>query len=233
MYKKRYNNCYKRKYKRNTYPRAKRSNTTKTWGDLAWSMTPYALKGLKLALGLNTEKKLLQNSYGPVAIPDTSNGSLIALTNVAQGDGEVQRNGNAIRANWISARVKVKRHGDDASLSTMVRFMVIRDNRCNGSTTPLDEIMTQESMDGERLESYYVRTHYQILWDKVFVLNKDENEIKYFKFFLPFNEKVHYTGSASTNYGVGNVFLYYFSEHSDGTNLPTFDANTQLSFVDN
>lgn len=188
---------------------------------------------LKKRLGLNTEYKRHNFSATGTSIPDTTSSSKVACMGIAQGATDDQRVGDSIRTKSIRIRMKIQRHASDTSLSTMIRLMLIKDKEIAGTTADLGDIFTSETVTGYKKDDYNVRQRYTVLRDKTVVLNKDENEIKFFTWYVPYDALVRYTGSASTNFGPNNVFLYYFSEDSDGTNLPTYDVEIETVYVDN
>lgn len=182
---------------------------------------------------LNVEYKRFNYTNSSVSIGGTTNGSKVPCMGIASGSGAQQRNGDSIRVKYIRIRALLKRNASDTSLSTAIRLILIRDSEISTTTADLGNIFTSETLTGYKQDGYNIRQRYHILKDKVFWLNKDENEGKMITWYIPYNRVVRYTGTAASDYGPNNVFLYYFSQESDGTNLPEMDIEIETVYIDN
>lgn len=101
-------------------------------GDIAYKAWN-AVKYMKTLI--NSERKLYTLQVTPAS--QTFNGSVVHLTNIAQGDQTSQRDGRSILINYLQLRgLFTKGTGND-----VLRYMVVRDKYQSGSAPAVDQVL--------------------------------------------------------------------------------------------
>ncbi len=212
-----------RRYKRRNYRRKPRPITYQQIGTKVLKDVAY-LRGL-----INVEYKTITTGF---TVDPNTTGAVVNLTAIAQGDDIANRQGNKIRAKYISVKGNVKINA--SATSTHLRMMIVRDN--NGSTT--QPAITDLYADANtfranlnKLGDPQSNSRFSILWDKFVMLDAVNLEQVPVSWTSSLDHHIFYSGTASTDEGKGNLYLFISS--SEATNDPSVTANAMVKFIDN
>lgn len=227
--------AYKRKYKRRTTPKkAKGANDKKVtvWSD--HSVLEKANRALALVNNvrrfINVEVKYHDTTGTTVAIPAT--GTIIGLSDMAQGDGIQNRDGdsvkllnNVFRATLIEDTV--------SAYGTQIRLILFRGKQENGSGFSATDILESATVISPKNYSERFRT--KILMDKTYSLNASESSTTYqpTKQVNWVNKLIGHVeyATASTSIESGGLYLLMLSNQT--VNTPSINYHNRLTFTDN
>ncbi len=183
----------------------------------------YAVKKL-----INVEFKSLSTSF---TVDPNSSGAVLNLTAIAQNDTFSGRDGNKVRAKYISSSGTLQLHG--SATDSRVRIMIVRDN--NGSTsqpaiTDLFPSVTNFVNNKTKTGDPQSNSRFSILSDKIVYLNTDTPSRPY-KWSMSLDHHIYFTGSASTDEGKGHI--YQFIGSNEATNDPIVAIDAMVKFLDN
>lgn len=194
-----------------------------------------ASKALAVAYSV---KQLLNVEYksARVAMPTTlsTTPTITNATLIAQGDDFDDRQGRKVKL--VSIRIKGNASQSTASdNATSLRVVVVRDN--NGSTTK--PIITDLYPDATAFINYQnskddpqTNSRFSILWDHYFILDDTSvGSIGWFDHYIELNSHVYFTGTSATDEGKGHI--YVFTASNQPTNVPNFNVETVIKFLDN
>ncbi len=178
---------------------------------------------------VNVEYKSKQTTF---TVDPNSSGAVLALTNIAQGDELDQRDGQKIRAKYISVGGNILQNG--SSSSTITRLMIVRDN--NGSTTqPSITSLFASAADffnGKlKLGDPQTNSRFSILWDKVVITDLSSNFRKNVQWSSSLDHHIFYSGTAGTDEGKGHLYLFIAS--NEATNDPVVAIRSMVKYLDN
>lgn len=181
----------------------------------------YNLRGL-----VNSEKKYATLSAN--ANPDNSTGSVIHLTQTAQGDDNVDdRNGNSIFVRSILFRAICVKHATPAN--THLRIIMFIDNQQISDTAPaLSDILESSSTISPL--STGTAGRFKILKSYMLTLN-EETPTKTINFNKVLRHHVRYNGPASTDIQKGAIYVAILS--SEATDTPTITYMSKTGYHDN
>ncbi len=184
----------------------------------------YAVKKL-----INVEYRTVRTAF--TADPN-STGAVVNLTAIAQGDDVDERQGNKIRAKHLKISGSV---GLNASATrSQLRMMIVRDN--NGSTTvpgiaALFSTVAVFVANRPKLSDPQRNSRFTVMWDKYILLDAINQEQAGFSFSMPLDHHIFYSGTASTDEGKGQLYLFIAS--NEATNDPAVGADAIVKFIDN
>ncbi len=194
---------------------------------------------VKLAKKVNKNTRILasrEKGRLRVALDATPSTTAVVqrVSSVAQGLDDDDRIGNKIHATHVSIRGTIVKAG--ASVSTGVRFMLLRDNL--GSTVPptLSDIFVDEDdffENKHRRDGEQEMKRFTILWDKFIILNENfdgQATLASYKFSKKLNFDIIYTGTAATNEGKNG--LYFMSASDEATNTPGVTGDIMFRYSD-
>ncbi len=192
-----------------------------------------ASKALAVAYSV---KQLLNVEYHTITtqftVDPSSSGAVVNLTAIAQGDDIDNRQGNKIRAKYISIRGLTQRHA--SATNSFLRMMVIRDN--NGSTTQpaiadLFSTVAVFAQNENKLGDPQSNSRFSILWDKYVIFDSTSRLLAPVNWTSSLDHHIFYTGTAATNEGKGNIYLFIAS--NEATNDPVVNVNAMVKYLDN
>lgn len=184
------------------------------------------LKGL-----INSEKKIHQVLNSNSA---TYSGILETLSAVAQGDTEITRDGNSIYARYLNIRGSIMR-SDSSTQQTNVRLMVILDNSVNPSSSTVSDVLAQSTV-GTLYAPYGPlnrdtgRNRFKVLYTSLFAMDATD-AVHPFKLNVEMRHHCKFTGSGSTDYKSGVIYLLCISD--EATNGVTARYMSRLTYYDN
>lgn len=172
--------------------------------------------------------------------PDT-NASITCLTNMAQGDTTITRNGNSVALKSLQVDGIIS--WDSTNPTERVRVMMVRDNDNLGGTAPaITDILESANIIGLRNKNTPKR--FTVLYDKLHTCNTSQltKHISYYKKFKMLKDKkgnptvsqhLYFDGATANDYTRGHIFLIMLGSTATASTTSTFTANTRIRFYDN
>ena len=203
--------------------RARRSSKT---SDVSLNLSKLWRNFKYLKSMINVEKKLhsLTASINP-----SSTGTITHVTQIAQGDGQGNREGNSIKTTYFGFRGRCSLNA--SASNTFLRVMLIRDTQQQSDTTPaisdvLENVSVSSFLNPETLGRYTV------LFDQTYSLESaGSTGSRTIEFNKKLNSHVRFNGSAAGDIQKGGLFLIFLSDHP--TNTPGLAYEARLRYVDN
>ncbi len=180
-------------------------------------------------------KKLINVEYFRVAtsfnVDPNTTGAVANMTNIGQGDGTSNRQGNKIRAKQLLVQGKIQLHA--SATDSHVRMVLVRDN--NGSTTQptiaaLYGSATNFFNNLLKVGDPQTNSRFSVLWDKMVFLNSD-TPTKGIHYTMALDHHIYYSGTAGSDEGKGNIYLFIAS--NEATNDPIVTVLCQVVYIDN
>ncbi len=181
-------------------------------------------------------KKLINVEYRSITTDFTaapsSSGAVVNLTAIAQGDDIANRQGSKIRAKYLSVKGHAKIN--TSASSTRLRMMIVRDN--NGSTTQpaitdlFDDVGTFTVFKNKKGDPQS-NSRFFVLWDKRLNFDATFHEQATIDYTMSLDHHIFYSGTAATDEGKGNIYLFIGS--NEATNDPVVAIDAMVKFIDN
>ncbi len=215
--------AYKRYYKKRRYKKKNYNNRA----------IMLAKKALRM---INAEYKLIDTSSIALSVPD-GGGTVVQLTNIAQGTTNITRVGNGLKI--ASIYTKVMLHIAAAASSSQVRIMLVHDRQTNGAlfaTTDLLESVTNiRGLISPRNIDHIRR--FTVLFDKMYILNQNIasaiSTTRYTKVYKKVDIHARYDGNAGDITDLSQSSLGLLLISNEATNVPTADVDVRIRFLDN
>ena len=207
----------KRRYSRRSQPWYRKKYSAMEIADKAYRGMKY-LKSV-----VNVEKKIQDTS---ISTSPTSSGYVTPLTQILQGDGINNRDGNSVKVTYLGLRGNFT--ANDAH--TLTRMIVFRDNQQIGDTTPSVSDVLQ-SADPNSFLNQNTLGRFKVLLDRRYQ-NTDAGNNKgiAFKHDLSLQHHVRYNGAAATDVQKGGLYILLVSDDAVGPNIA---IECRVRFVDN
>lgn len=210
---------YRRRRRRRTAPWYRRRYT-------AMQLATKAAKGVWYLKGLvNAEMHHhIKASSGSI----TNSGTVLHLTDIAQGDNDAERTGKSIFVRNVFSRLAVEQHA--SATHTGIRMILFIDTQQVADTSPsVTNVLESTSI----LSSLNTETagRFKVLKDWTFYVNDTSSTTRVIKYFKNLRHHVRYNGTAGTDQQKGALYLLYLSD--EGTNQPTLYWNIKLGYHDN
>lgn len=199
----------------------------KRYGARAGGLAYRAYQGVKKIQRLiNVEKKYFDTSAGT---QPSSTGTVISLSNIAQGDDYNNRDGHSILAQSIYFKARVGMNS--TSPYSWVRLILFADNDQRGTDPAVTDLL--ETSDVNSPLQHDVNRRFNIIMDKEVSLSNTGTQAVFIKKFIKYNQHLKYTGTAGTDASAqeGNLFLLLIS--SESTLVPIVQWYNRLRFTDN
>ncbi len=195
-----------------------------------------ASKALTIARGikriLNVEVKNFDVKSTSLAITDTA--SIIQLSNIPQGDGTTERDGNQCKMVGLQLSYHLQQNAS-ATIPTFVRVILIIDKQTNGaiftSGTFLADVSTQDNIVSPR--NLNTQKRFTVLQDLVHVLNTGGPDGVIRRKYFSKEVLLRYSASTPSIADLTQSSLALLVVASSVTNDPSFTLNSRLRFVDN
>lgn len=217
---------YKRNYRRRYRPKRKPYKKPVRYqvADFAYN----AWKGVNYIKGL-VNSELLEYTVDTSNNP-TTNGSIVSLVAIAQGDDVSGRTGNSIFVKKILLRGYVTQNA--SATNTLCRIIIFMDKQQVADTiASVTDVLTTSTMDSLLNVNNFGR--FTILMDKVYAMSSANGNIRPFTNTIKFAKGVHvrYNGSATTDIQKNGIYIMFISTES--TNTPTIQWNSRTFYHDN
>ncbi len=155
------------------------------------------------------------------------------LTNIAQGDTTLTRDGSSVKFVSISFRYTLVQHA--SATSTFVRIMLVLDRQTNeaiytdtdllADVTVADAIVSPRNLDnGHR---------FRVLYDKVHAFSASGSVSQHGKFYKKLQLKVRYDAAAALITSLTQSSLSLFTVATEASSTPTITHRIRLRYVDN
>ncbi len=195
-----------------------------------------ARKALTIARGvkslLNVEFKFFDSQVTNTEILSTP--QLFQLTNVVQGDGGSNRDGNQIKV--VGNLLKYSVTMDASAVTSQLRVMLVLDKQTNGAIaiaadvlediTVFDAIVSPLNLDN--------KYRFRILYDKVHLFsNAGANKLHYRDKYIKMSERIRYDGTAGNITDITSSSLFLLVVSSTGAQGPDFVLHNRVRFLDN
>ncbi len=181
-------------------------------------------------------KKLINVEYRSIVtdftVDPNTTGTVQNLTAIAQGDTINARQGNKIRAKRIALSGNAVINA--SATQTRLRMLIVRDN--NGSTSQpaiadlFDDVTSFRANKLKKTDPQN-NSRFTVLWDKFIILDSINQSMVAFNWSMSLDHHIFYSGTASTDEGKGN--LYLFMNSSEATNDPVVAADAAVFYIDN
>jgi hypothetical protein len=217
---------YKRSYRGRRYRRRKpRAITYGQIGSKLYRDVMFLKKKISL---LNVEVKY-SDFTANATMNTTVAPTLARLVNIDQGDTDVTRDGNSVKALHNDIRLRVVQGATPTN--QVVRFLVVKQLFRNDSAIPDLNDVVKDKADILSLRNIQNSYGYQVLIDKLIPMNLDNKDIRTFKFHIKTPWHIKYEGASDANV-VANDLLYAI--YTDETTNPAgFKLFSRQRFVDN
>lgn len=203
---------------------------------------PIAINAAKTAALVASLVNAEYHSYdrtGQSMTPNTA-GSILYLSNMAQGDTEITRNGNSILPKGLTVRFHCQRN--TSATQTALRLLCVVDRECDSTEPTLTEVLAVADIQSFRNRD--MKGRFGVLYDKTIILDSQRPD-RLLSFHKDFNQPqkipnpkrkwfhIYYDGAtaAITDMRKNNIFLFALSDEE--TNTPTVTVYSRLKWVDN
>lgn len=188
---------------------------------------------------VNAEKKFFDVINAPIQTDTTAN--VICLTNMAQGDTNITRNGNIVALKTLQIEGYVNH--DVAVPYETIRVILVRDNDNLGGTAPtITDVL--ESSNVMALRNKNTPKRFTVLMDRRFTCDdsKPGKVWSYFHNFKMMKDKkgnptkpwhLYYDGTGTADYTRGHLFLMTLGNTATASTTSVFGTYSRIRFYDN
>lgn len=200
----------------------------------AWQIKKLKNDVYKLKKGsLGKEWKTHDKTQAAVVISNA--GTLYSLTEIAQGDRSLDREGLVINIQSLWLKILLSSSTAHAA-SHEIRLIIFRDNgNENGGTVPTIAGDLLEAAGVLDFTDHQTKSRYKILYDKFIIINPSQSTVQKTilkKYYKKFNrpKKCFYTNTTAADEGKGQLYLMAMS--NTATNQPTIAFRSRVKFTD-
>lgn len=173
--------------------------------------------------------------------PVSNGGTIVAVSDVAQGDTIISRQGNLIYGKNISCRLDIK--GNSINDSNVFRCLLVMDKYNQGTAPTVADVLATTGDERVMVAPQNIKTlaRYRILYDKVVSLPNQTNYTvatatssgvgrKTMSFFRKLNQKIRFKGATAADIYGQQLFLILIGDTA--SNDVTVSFFTRLAFTD-
>ncbi len=219
-------------YKKKAYKRKPSRPGYVSCGKMVYSDAAKALAMAKyLKSVVNVEYKNFDTQTLASGINQTP--AIVQLTNIAQGDTTITRDGASIKI--VSIRFVYNITANASAPVTHIRVMVVCDKQTNQAiytagdllqdATPNDALISPRNLNNSR--------RFNVLYDKTHVFSNSGRNGGHFEFHKKLQLKIRYDASTPSIADLTEVSLSLLLVSNQQTNFPSMDHSTRLRYVDN
>lgn len=191
-----------------------------------------------LSLAKKNQKQLVssakEKTYDGTGTVNQS-GVMHNLNTIAEGTGEDEREGQAIKLKSISLRYVARSH--NSSSNTLLRLILVRDTQQVIDTAPTPSMILQ-SVGGSPSADNPILAHYNVSQNKRFVVKMDRVvtvsdgtiQQKFGQAYIKCGTNVLYNGAATSDIQKGGYYLLVIS--NEATNLPSVNLQYRMQWYD-
>ncbi len=180
---------------------------------------------------LNVEIKNHDTGLTQTAISSTF--QVLELTNIAQGDTTLTRDGASLKLVGVNLKYKLSQHA--SATNTQVRMLLVHDTQTNQSTYGAvslladasihDSIVSPRNLDNTR--------RFKVLMDRVHVFSSTNRTNSVHSFNRKLNIKIRYDNPAAAIGSITQSSLSLVLVSDEATNTPLITHIIRLRYVDN
>ncbi len=219
---------YKKRYKRSYTSRPGYVSC----GKMVVSDAAKALQMAKYLKGIvNVEFK--NHDVQQTAIALSNAVTITQLTNIAQGDTTVTRDGAQCKI--VSIMLNYTLQINASAAGTVIRVMLVHDRQTNQAiytsgdliedTTAIDSLVSPRNLDN--------KLRFSVLYDRVHTLSIAGNQKVNTKFYKKLNIKLRFDNAAAAITSLTQSSLSLVNWTDEATNVPSITSFVRLRFVDN
>lgn len=190
------------------------------------------VRRLRRHVNRNEELKNKDNIIVPGTVI-TSAGSVLYITNIAQGNNEINRTGKRITLHSVLVRISVFPNSTNPAGNNL-RFMIVQDRNNVGSTPGVSDVLQQLSSTAPLLSTATMR--FRVICDRLYsvIAGQVVNDKLYCKLEYRRNilNPIQYTGTADTDGSAGSGALFIMMVSDEATNGPVVHVNARTRFKD-
>lgn len=190
------------------------------------------VRRLRRHVDKNEELKNKDNIIMPGTVI-TSAGSVLYITNISQGNNEINRTGKRITLHSVLVRLSVFPNSTNPAGNNL-RFMIVQDRNNVGSTPGVSDVLQQLSSTAPLLNTATMR--FRIICDRLYsvIASQVVNDKLYCKLEYRKNilNPIQYTGTSDNDGSAGSGALFLMMVSDETTNGPVVHINVRTRFKD-
>lgn len=180
-----------------------------------------------------TGKETKTHDLSVVSAGTITAGTVYYISNIAQGDRSIDRDGLKINVKSVWLKGIANMHA--SASNSWIRVIVFVDKACNGSlpaTTGVGGLLEATGVLSFREHQNNYR--FRILYDKMIPISSAGRTNTEFKFYRKFKKglRVQYTDSSAAIGDAGNNSLFVMMLSNEPTNGPLVSARARLAYTD-
>ncbi len=180
---------------------------------------------------IGAELKFRDLGVGPVVIP-TVTGNVTHITNIAQGDTALERQGNWIKPSTLMGTLTMTGNTNQVQPTSQFRVGVI----CWKENQDVDAItlakFMQDVVSPHQQYNIQSKGSFKVLWSRVGILSNDFNNSqhqKILRFYVKPPMKVLYDDADFRKY---HLFIFGYSDRDVADQPPSYSFDLRLRFTD-
>ncbi len=199
----------------------------------AWSLAKRTAVGLNAIRKLiNIETKFLDTIQTSTTINQT--GSMIPISEIAQGLTSQTRVGDSIRIQHIEVRGRC--NVNPVAGNTLMRVLVVRDLDGYGTAPTTSDVLEYAAAVSAPIspEKFNKRERFSILYDEIFTLSGTTQGVATLPFSFSSTHQGHimYLGTTAAAASDGKGSMYIVSVSDETTNAPSLAFVSRIQFTD-
>ncbi len=182
---------------------------------------------------IDAELKVRDLGIGPIEIPSVT-GSVVHISNIAQGDANTERNGNWIKPTSWMGTITLQGNNADAGAGIVPQYRVgIACWKENQTINPFELIkVMQDTLAPHQQFNIENKGQFKILWSRTGILSQDDDNpqfLKVHRFYVKPPMKILYDDAAFKN---NHLFIFAYTDVDTGANPPSYSFDTRLRYTD-
>lgn len=211
--------------------RASKGDSVGQYASDAWSLAKRTATGLnEIRKLINIETKVLDTIKTSTVVNTT--GSIICVSEIAQGLDFNNRVGDSIKIQHIECRVRL--YQNTGATETTMRAVCFRDLDGYGTAVATSDFFETVGVVSAPLSPYkwLNRDRFSILYDELVTFNSTGNQVEEIVLSMPHAGHVKYLGTtaAAASDGKGSIYWVFLSD--EATNTPSYALYSRITFTD-
>lgn len=218
-----------------------RFNNALSGAGTAFSLAKRALKGFwSLKKLINVEHKLneVKISHDSAASSVDANGQLDQLSQIAEGDDMINRDGRSIKASVLNCHFTLTR---GTGTHTALRMIIINDSEYNGALPAIGDILALVAAGSDQNVNAFKRIldkpsqRFKFIKDITFKLDSGSSGTIEYKQSIKLGQHIKYIGTGATAADGGNnqLMILWISNEVLVANSPQVRGIVRLRYIDN
>ncbi len=163
----------------------------------------------------------------------SSTGSVVSISDIAQGDTSASRDGNSIRLKSLQVRSTATTNNTANTSSSVLRWLVVKDNDNQGELPAVADIIEAANVRANMNVLAYPN-RFNVIMDKTICMNKDyttQAKKACWDRYKKLNFHLKFSSSGTNDYKDNALFLVLVSD--EATYQPSCVSEFRLRFIDN